>query len=80
MNTGYSLKMARLRRAFTEELENPNEFLFARPKLHANKTLYKRYALVLWIVTDTVATQARRHYDKVHQTWRSLKAMLLSRH
>jgi len=45
------LEDGKTRRAFTEELANPNEFLFARPKLHAAKTLYKRYALVLWIAT-----------------------------
>ena len=39
------------RRAFEDELENPHEFLFARTKLHADNKLYKRYALVLWLVT-----------------------------
>lgn len=39
------------RRALVEELDNPSEHLFARTKLHAGKTLYKRYALILWLVT-----------------------------
>ena len=45
------LEDGKTRRAYTEEIENPNEFLFAKAKLHADKTLYKRYALVLWIAT-----------------------------
>jgi len=52
-----------LRRAYANELQNPHEFLIAKSKLHAPETLYKRYALVLWVATGYNGYAAKVGYE-----------------
>lgn len=61
------LEDGKTRRAYAEELRNPNEFLFAKAKVHADELLFKRYALVLWIATGYHGYARHAGYE-VHYT------------